>query len=40
MNKTPLLMNIPIKKTIAKIGSQEENIKTHAQQKVRVTAIL
>ena len=33
MNETPLFINIPTKKTIAKIGSKEVNIKTHGKEK-------
>ena len=37
---TPLFMNIPNTKKIAKIGSKEVNIKTHEQERNYVTTIL
>ena len=40
MDETPILLNMERTKTIAKIGSKTINIKTHCQDKVRVTAIL
>ena len=40
MDETPLFMNIPNTKTIAKIGSKEVNIKTHGQERIHVTTIL
>ena len=40
MDETPLFMNIPNTKTIAKIGFKEVNIKTHGQERIHVTAIL
>ena len=35
-----MFMNIPIIKTIAKIGSKEVNIKTHLQERIHVKAKL
>ena len=40
MDETPLFMNIHNTKTIAKIGSNEVKAKTHAQERIHVTAIL
>ena len=40
MGETPIYLNMTRTKTIAKIGSKTVNIKTHSQDKVRVTAIL
>ena len=40
MDETPIFLNMTRTKTIAKIGSKTVNIKTHGQEKVRVTAIL
>ena len=40
MDETPLFLNMVRTKTIAKIGSKTVNIKTHGQEKVRVTAVL
>ena len=40
MDETPLFMNIPNTKTIAKIGLKEVNIKTHGQERIHVTVIL
>ena len=40
MDETQLFMNIPIIKTIAKIGSKEVNKKPHWQERNCVTAIL
>ena len=40
MDETPLFMNIPNSKTIAKIGSKEVNVKTHGQERIHVTAKL
>ena len=40
MDETPLFLNMARTRTIAKIGSKTVNIKTHGQEKVRVTVIL
>ena len=40
MDETPIFLNVTRTKTIAEIGSKTVNIKTHGQDKVRVTAIL
>ena len=40
MDETPIFLNMTRTKTIDKIGSKTVNIKTHGQEKVRVTAIL
>ena len=40
MNETPIFLYMARTKTIAKISSKTVNIKTHGQDKVRVTAIL
>ena len=40
MDETPLFLNMSRTRKIAKIGSKTVNIKTHGQEKVRVTVIL
>ena len=40
MDETPIFLNTARTKTITKIGSKTENIKTHGQDKVLVTTIL
>ena len=40
MDETSLFLNMARTRTIAKIGSKTVNIKTHGQEKVRVTVIL
>ena len=40
MGEIPLFVNIPLKKTILKIGFEEVTIKIHGKVMVRVTVIL
>ena len=40
MDEIPLLLNMARTRIITKIGSKTVNIKTHSQEKVRVTVIL
>ena len=40
MDETPIFLNMARTKTIAKFSSKIVNIKTHGQEKVRITAIL
>ena len=40
MDETPLFVNIPNSKTIARIDSEEVNIKTYVQESTNVTIVL